>query len=229
MREIEGACMVGEPWVAVKGRGNFRKDLYPQYKANRKPLDPDLAKALAYGHEYMLNYHNALPADGMEADDLVSIWAWEARADDIPYFIVGIDKDLRQIPGNHYNFVRKTHEFIDDFDAQWNLMIQCLTGDNADNIPGIRGVGPKKAEKILNVRKEISHWDKVFAAWKEHNPTGDPFMTRRLVSMLKSWKELDEIQSKIKNKTNEPERSMATEGVQEVQEPEVQTVPDSDI
>ena len=70
MKEIERECMMGQPLVAVKGRGNFRKDLYSAYKTNRKDLDDDLKEALTYGHEFMCDEYNAVMADGMEADDL---------------------------------------------------------------------------------------------------------------------------------------------------------------
>ena len=42
----------------------------------------------------------------------VSIWAAEAREEDRPYFVVGIDKDLLQIPGKHYNFAKRTHTSV---------------------------------------------------------------------------------------------------------------------
>ena len=130
----------------------------------------------------------------MEADDLVAIWASEARANEDAYVVVGIDKDLKQIPGNHYNFVKKEHVFIDDDQAHLLLMTQCLTGDNSDNIPGIKGIGPKKAEKILAGIPLERRWSRVKAAWRAHN-AGDPSMSLRLLTMLKSMEELDEISS----------------------------------
>ena len=129
---------------AVKGSGNFRHDLYPKYKANRKELDADLRKALSYGHQYMCDYHGATRADRMEADDLVAIWARECMEVDQDYTIVGIDKDLLQIPGAHYNFVKKTHKTVDADEGNLNLMLQCLIGDSADNIPGSAASDPRK-------------------------------------------------------------------------------------
>ena len=55
MKEIEGQCLMpDEMKVAVKGRGNFRKDIYPEYKVNRKPLEEDMKAALTYGHQHMV-------------------------------------------------------------------------------------------------------------------------------------------------------------------------------
>lgn len=201
MNGIKEATMCNDPLIAIKGKGNYRKDLYPAYKAHRKALEPLIADRLAYLHEHMINDYGAIMADGMEADDLVSIWAYECIAEEIPYVIVGIDKDLLQIPGDHYNFAKGTHQNVDTNTANYNLMLQCLTGDNADNIPGIKGIGPKKAEKILANIPQDRRWNRIRAAWRGHR-NGDPMLSYRLLRMLTSWEELDEIQKEIKSKAS---------------------------
>ncbi len=207
MRDIERETMADRMMVAVKGQGNFRKDIFPAYKANRKDLDPDMKKALAYGHSYMVDYHGAIRADGMEADDLVSIWARECRDVDASYYVVGIDKDLLQIPGQHYNFVKHTHTDVDDDRANYNLMVQCLTGDNSDNIPGIKGIGPKKAERILHGVPVPRRWDRVRAAWRGHK-AGDPFLSRALLTMLTSFEEEDIVRDLFKSETAKRESNV---------------------
>lgn len=201
MNEIRRECMSDEIMVAVKGHGNFRKDLYPKYKVNRKELDPDLKVALTYGHGYMCGKWNAVMADGMEADDLVAIWAYEARAKELDYVIAGIDKDLLQIPGNHYNFAKRSHQFIDDDSGDYNLAIQCLTGDTSDNIPGIRGIGPKKAVQILHGVPMQRRWARVRAAYRKHGATGSE-LSRSLLRMLTTWKEYEDIREQIASKTS---------------------------
>ena len=200
MLQIEGQCFATpeDCKVAVKGRGNFRKDLYPKYKANRK-VDEDLKPYLNYGHQYMVDKYEAVMADGMEADDLVSIWAYEAREMELQYVVVGIDKDLKQIPGNHYNFNKVEHSFIDDAEAHRLLMIQCLTGDTSDNIPGLRGIGPKKAEKILEGVPTGEMWSKVVKAWGNESP----WLSRKLLTMLTSWEEFDEVKKECEQKKTE--------------------------
>ena len=197
MREIEGQVMAQafeevQTMVAVKGKGNFRKDYFPFYKGNRKDLDEEMKEALNYGHSYMCDHYGAVRADGMEADDLVAIWAHEAREAEEQYVVVGIDKDLLQIPGNHYNFKKKQHEFIDDDIANYKLMVQCLTGDSTDNIPGIRGIGPKKAEGILQGIPLARRWDRVRAAHRLHN-SDKLRVSFRLLKMITSWEEFDGI------------------------------------
>ncbi len=63
--------------------------------------------------------------------------------------ICSIDKDLQQIPGNHYNFVKKEHSFVTPEEAIQNFYKQILTGDAADNIKGAKGIGPVRAGKII--------------------------------------------------------------------------------
>ena len=202
MHDITGQCFCtdDEVRVAVKGKGNFRKDLYPAYKGNRPVLADDVKERLNYGHTFMKEKWNAVQADGMEADDLVSIWAYEAREMEEQYVVVGIDKDLKQIPGNHYNFGKKIHDFVDDDQADYNLMLQCLTGDTSDNIPGIKGIGPKKAEKILKDIPLERRWNRVRASWRAHS-AGCPKLSLRLLSMVKTWEELEEVQLCVQKKT----------------------------
>jgi len=216
MTEIEATCMMGDLRVAVKGQGNFRKDLYKEYKANRKELDEDLKEALKYGHAHMTSKWDAVEAHGMEADDLVAIWAYEARELEKPYFIVGIDKDLLQIPGNHYNFNKKEHSFVDDDEADFNLHMQCLIGDTSDNIPGIKGIGKVKATKILNGIPMGDRYKHVEKAWLDHK-AGDPGITKRLLTMLKSWKEYDDIRQQIQDEASVCEQDVRSEGQEDIQ------------
>ena len=193
--------------VAIKGRGNFRNDLYPEYKKNRKPLEQDMKDALNYGHSYMVEKWSAVEADGMEADDLCAIWAYEAMEMEQDYTVVGIDKDLLQIPGNHYNFKKKEFTDVDTDTANLNLMLQCLTGDSTDNIPGIKGIGPKKAAKILAGVQMDRRWNRIRAAWRGAN-AGDPVLSRRLLEMLTSWEEFDGIKAQIADQTTKREQDV---------------------
>ena len=204
---IKRECMSDKIMHAVKGKGNFRHGRYKDYNANRKELNDDLRTALNYGHGYMCDKHGAVMADDMEADDLVCIWAHEAIEENQDYYIAGIDKDLLQIPGNHFNFVKSTHVYVDHDAGHLNLMRQCLTGDTADNIPGIKGIGPKKAEKILNGIPSSRQWSRVRAAWRGHN-AGDPTISRRLLELLTSWEEYETIRSKAESESVQREQDV---------------------
>tara|TARA_R110000823_G_scaffold80830_1_gene183901 strand:+ start:2401 stop:3222 length:822 start_codon:yes stop_codon:yes gene_type:complete len=227
MLEIDSKFFSSETKVAVKGFKNFRYEVYDKYKSNRPDLDKKLKDALSHGYSHMINKYDAIPANGMEADDLVAIWAYEAREMEIPYVVVGIDKDLLQIPGHHYNFNKLTYRFIDDDEAHKLLMIQCLTGDRSDNIPGIKGIGPKKAEKILEGVKTDAMWRYVKKAWSDHN-AGDPKISLRLLSMIKTWEEYESIKSSIQTETTECEQDTGSEREEVLQEPSVCAVSEGD-
>ena len=201
MRQIQRDNETDRMLVAIKGRGNFRTDIFPKYKANRPSLDDDMRKALTYGHEYMVDRWNAVMADGMEADDLVSIWAAECWDVNTDYCVVGIDKDLLQIPGNHYNFNKRTHVHVTPDDGDYNLMVQCLTGDSTDNIPGLKGIGPVKAKKLLAGVPMSRRWNRVRAAWRAKG-AGSPVLSRRLLEMLTSWSEYDSLRNQIESETS---------------------------
>ena len=203
--------------VAVKGRDNFRKELYPPYKSNRVTKE-EIKPYLNYGHNYMKEKYNAEESTGMEADDLVAIWAYEAREMEIPYCIVGIDKDLLQIPGNHFNFNKDEHRFIDDDEGYRLLMHQCLTGDNSDGIPGIKGIGPAKASKILAGVPSDRLWNRVRAAHRAHRSGVDVDVTYRLLKMLTSRSEYEDIRAQVSSKADECESHVRQEGKDNIQD-----------
>jgi 5'-3' exonuclease len=66
-----------------------------------------------------------------------------------PCIIASVDKDLLQVPGKHYNFVKNELYDISPQEGLKKFWTQMLVGDVADNIFGIKGIGPKKAEKIF--------------------------------------------------------------------------------
>ena len=121
-------------------KGNFRVKIYPEYKANRVQERPKHYNAL---RDYLINFERAEIALGQEADDLLGI---EQTSNTI---IASIDKDLDMIPGKHYNFVKDLHYEVSNAEGKHKFWCQMLTGDNTDNIPGIRGIGPAKAKRIL--------------------------------------------------------------------------------
>lgn len=81
--------------------------------------------------------------DGYEADDALGMNQTEGAV------ICSIDKDLLQIPGQHYNFVKGLWTEITELDGWFNFYVQLLVGDTSDNIPGCPGIGKVKAPRIL--------------------------------------------------------------------------------
>lgn len=124
--------------------GNYRNTIYPEYKANRqagsRPLHYEALK------EYLIKYEAAIVTYGQEADDGLGIEQTILGDESI---ICSIDKDLKQIKGWHYNFVKNEKTYVTQDEADKFFWTQVLTGDATDNIPGLKGIGKKKADKLL--------------------------------------------------------------------------------
>ena len=146
------------------GDTNFRKEIYPEYKANRK--DAVKPQFLAACKEHLRKQWQAFESVGCEADDLVGIEA--LRDPTRETIIVSIDKDLNTIPGWHFNPRKKERYLVSPRDALRFFYYQLLVGDAADNIKGAKGIGPKKAEKIL---------DNAFEEWVESAGTEEELST----------------------------------------------------
>lgn len=125
---------------------NFRYDIYNLYKANRtksKSERPEWFYDLK--SDIVNDYGGCIFADYCEADDMIRIWANQIK----DYIVVSVDKDLDCIEGKHYNPRKDLVYTIDEEDANYNYWKQIIMGDSTDNIPGVPGIGPKKAEKLL--------------------------------------------------------------------------------
>jgi 5'-3' exonuclease len=140
----------GRSWhqLYLSGGKNYRDDVATMYvyKGNRDPTKkPKYYKELK---EYYTTYWEAVVTDGIEADDAIGIEQFKNK--DKSTCIVSIDKDLDMIPGWHYKFTKDLFYYVTLEEANLFFLKQMLVGDKAvDNIPGIDGLGPKKADKLL--------------------------------------------------------------------------------
>ena len=134
----------------LTGGINFRDAIAitKPYKGNR---DPD-HKPIYYQEirDYLVDTWKAVVTDGIEADDVIADVARMPAGCGNPLVIVSTDKDLDQIAGDHYNWVKDEVYHVDAYTASRNMWLRVLTGDPTDNIQGIPGMGPKKAEKYLD-------------------------------------------------------------------------------
>ena len=137
----------------------FRHQLYTAYKANRPALDPDLKSQFPLVRQVVTALElPAVEMEGYEADDLMATLARQAEEQGFAVILVSGDKDLYQL--------------LDDSVTMWDTMkdlrlgpdevkeklgvgpeqivdLMALTGDSTDNVPGVPGVGPKTAAKLL--------------------------------------------------------------------------------
>lgn len=141
MQDILYLTDASEYKAFLSGKGNFRYELYPEYKANRKDtIDPKYRQLCK---DFLIKEWNAITVDGHEADDALG---YSQTQDTI---ICSIDKDLLQIPGAHFNWVKNIHSEQTYLEGMRHFYEQLLKGDATDNIPGLQGIGEKKAKKHL--------------------------------------------------------------------------------
>lgn len=152
--------------VAMDARGKtFRHELYPEYKANRDAAPPDLHAQVpvileileAAGVPFRMQ-------EGMEADDIIATLSREAGRKGIDTVIVTGDKDLMQLVSDTVDVLRpprkgekeymlcRREQVPELYGVRPDQIVDYLTilGDSSDNVPGIKGIGAKGAEKLLS-------------------------------------------------------------------------------
>lgn len=143
---LGGFYAPNEYQIYLTGEGNFREDIAKTlvYKGNRKGVDkpPHLQEI----KEYLQSEYKAIVSGGEEADDLIAI---EATKLGYKACIASVDKDFLQVPCWHYNISKQEFSKVSELEGLRFFYSQILTGDRADNIQGVVGIGPKKAEKFL--------------------------------------------------------------------------------
>ena len=144
----------------LTGKNNFRKKINPEYKANRKDTVPPVY--LQECRQYLVDNHNAIISDGCEADDLLGI----NQSEDT--IICSLDKDLRMIPGKHYNWTKVELDRVTKQDGLRHFYKQMLIGDKSDNIFGVDKIGPVKAAKLIDhLDDEQDMFEAVWAKYDE--------------------------------------------------------------
>lgn len=129
-------------FIVFSSSTNFRKGRYPDYKANRKQPKP---KMYGTGVAYLRSHYICIDAIDEEADDRMVIEREKNGG-----ILASSDKDFLTVPGQLYNIMKGTFTDISKWDASYNFYTQVLVGDRADNVQGCKGIGPKKAAKILD-------------------------------------------------------------------------------
>ena len=146
VENIKEQTKADEVTMCISHQNNFRKLLNPEYKANRKATRKPMCFVPA--KEYVMkNYHYEIQP-WLEADDVIGILATYDNGEE--RIVVSEDKDLLTIPGMHWDIKNQTLWEQDKDTADYLFYKQALTGDSVDNYQGCPGIGPKKAEKILD-------------------------------------------------------------------------------
>lgn len=177
----------------LTGANNWRKDILPSYKSNRKDTRKPLM--LPFIRQFMVDNLDATIVDTLEADDLLGIEA--TSTDDC--IIVSEDKDLKTIPAMVYN-PQKDDEpvLIPEFTAAWNHMFQTLTGDSTDGYSGCPKVGPVAAKKILQDIDQVEDlWPAVVAAFKKQNLSEEVALQQAQVARICHASDFDKETGKV--------------------------------
>lgn len=192
--------IIGEVKLFLSGSKNFRNELatITKYKGSRdKSVRPFHYENI---RGYLCGAYGATISDGIEADDAVSIAQWNGEGKTI---IATIDKDLLNVPGKHYNYHHKMAQTVTRKQAKLRFYHQLLTGDRTDDIPGLKGVGPVAANKLLpGWLPEEEMYRRVLVAYSDnmeeyplhHLPYGNPesslLENARLLHMMRREDEL---------------------------------------
>ncbi|MGE0762543.1 MAG: DNA polymerase I [Bdellovibrionales bacterium] len=144
---------------------SFRLQIYPEYKANRDEMPEDLIPQIPYVRKISETLGvPILEKPGFEADDLIGTLAKQGEAQGLEVVIVSGDKDFAQLINQKtimYDTMKEIRYNPEGVMAKWGVKPEqfidylALVGDSSDNVPGVRGIGPKGAQKLLNEYKTL--------------------------------------------------------------------------
>lgn len=145
----------------------YRKELYPEYKANRKKINQSEEDKADF-KEFIEEYNRTLEMckelfkvvilEGVEADDVIA-YLCNTKAREFKHLmILSTDKDLNQLVTHkvsRFSYITRKETNMDNFEEQNNclpeefILVKCLQGDTGDNIPGVAGIGAKRACNLV--------------------------------------------------------------------------------
>ena len=143
---------------------NFRKDILPTYKSNRKGNRKPVCWAQVRAH--LKDAYRSYEKPTLEGDDVLAILATHPTLIEGEKLVVSIDKDFHCVPCNLYRGGAADEiERITEAEADYFHMVQTLTGDAVDGYSGCPGIGPKKAEVILTPADDQQLEGDEYLAW----------------------------------------------------------------
>ena len=191
----------------------FRRKMYPQYKAQRKPLDPDIGQQMAIIRS--LNQALGFPRisnELFEADDIVGMVSKWGDEHDFDSVIISSDRDMYQLVSDHTYVMSPKDNTLIDLEymkeiygltpEQW-IDLKILQGDGADNIPGIKGIGKKTALELMQQFKSIENIYSNLQYIKPHlrdlliAGKNDVPLMRDLVTIITDYTKIDLNESKL--------------------------------
>lgn len=207
---------VAVAWDKSKTATSKRKEIYPDYKAGRTRPPDDFFAQIPLLHDLLESFGWPLiELDDYEADDIIGTVSVQAADKDIETAVVSGDYDMMQLLSRHTSvYINKKGSdmlrFTEaEFEEKYGVKLaqfvdyKALVGDSSDNIPGVRGVGPKAAQTLLSSYQTLDevyeHIDELKGALKTKLETDkdNAFMSRELARIWcdapveLDWKEAD--------------------------------------
>ncbi|MCW2335579.1 DNA polymerase-1 [Rhodoblastus acidophilus] len=182
------------PYLCLTHPHNFRKDIDPTYKANRKAQRKPMA--FSAFRKWVTETYTTITKPNLEADDVLGILATKPGNDAI---IMSADKDLRQIPGKHWDGEKVIE--VTKAEGDWWHMMQTLTGDPVDGYAGCPGIGKVKAERILKEAEEPSvgfWWPCVLDAYEKAQLTEEDALKQARLARILQWDDWDQERQEVK-------------------------------
>ena len=180
----------------------FRHEWYPEYKATRDKTPEDLHAQIPHIEKILTTLGIAcLRKDGFEADDIIATLARRAEKEGRRCVIISGDKDLAQLVGDFVSVLKPdksealAHCGIEEVKEHWGVapvqMLDYLSliGDSADNIPGVKGIGPKTAVKLLQdygtLDSVYEHIDAITGATQKKLAAGkdSAYFSKKLITL----------------------------------------------
>jgi DNA polymerase-1 len=160
---------------------NWRMSVLPTYKRQRANVRKPLV--LKPVRQWLLDKWSAVMRPTLEGDDILGIFAtWPGIKGE--KIIVSIDKDMKTIPGLYLRTLDDDVVEISEDEADYFHMYQTLMGDATDGYSGLPGVGPKKAEAILEGATEGDRWSRVVAAYEKKGLGEEEALTQARVARI---------------------------------------------
>ncbi len=165
---------------------NFRYDVLPTYKHNRK--DKERPKLLPDLRKYVEDHYTTKSKDRIEADDVMGILATLSPN---KYIIASTDKDLKQIPSTLYNWNTDELVEISVEEADYFFYQQVLTGDSTDGYKGCPSIGAKRSKKILDEVTDGDYWSAIVETYEKKGLTEEDALQQARVARILRMSDYD--------------------------------------
>lgn len=180
IEDLKNRFLTNDVILVVGDKNNWRKQYYPDYKANRKDKEKPPMYEIILNELY--NRYEVVSLPNLEADDTCRIISEDNQNYPTRKILVSIDKDFHSFPCELYDPLHDKQYVINNEEAGYNLMKQIIMGDKADNIQGLEGYGEVKTTKFLDSEPHIL--DDVKELFREKGQLEDFEINLNLVSMV---------------------------------------------